>query len=70
MSLSQGCTISPLVLTPLDFNPDLPPQSFYMSVNPSGEGLLDMLQPLGAHISIPSAAPQDAPLLHPDEMLW
>lgn len=71
MPLSQGCTISPLALTPLDFNPDLPPQSFYLSVgHHSSDGLLDMLQPLSPHMSAPSAAPQEAPLLHPDEMLW
>ena len=70
MALSQGCTISPLALTPLEFNPDLPPQSFYLSVHPSSDGLLDMLQPLSPHMSAPSSAPQEGPLLHPDEMLW
>ena len=70
MPLSQGCTISPLALTPLDFNPDLPPQSFYLTGNPGSDGLLDMLQPLSPHMSAPSTAPQEGPLLHPDEMLW
>ena len=70
MPLSQGCTISPLALTPLEFNPDLPPQSFYLGVDPSSDGLLDMLQPLSPHMSAPSNAPQQGPLLHPDEMLW
>ena len=68
MPLSQGCTISPLALTPLDFNPDLPPQSFYL--HPGSDGLLDMLQPLSPHMNAPSSAPQEGPLLHPDEMLW
>ena len=35
MPLSQGCTISPLALTPLEFNPDLPPQSFYLTGTPA-----------------------------------
>ncbi len=68
--LSEGCTISPLALTPLDFNPDLPPQSFYLAGNPGSDGLLDMLQPLSPHMSAPSSAPQEGPLLHPHEMLW
>ena len=70
MPLSQGCTISPLALTPLEFNPDLPPQSFYLTGTPGSDGLLDMLQPLSPHMSVPSTAPQEGPLLHPDEMLW
>ena len=72
MPLSQACTISPSALTPIDFDPDMPPQSFYLSTNNSSEGLLDMLQPLHAPLRVPSTAPQDphAPLLHPDDMLW
>ena len=72
MPLSQACTISPSALTPIDFDPDLPPQSFYLSANTSSEGLLDMLHPLHAPLRVPTTVPQDAhaPLLHPDDMLW
>ena len=79
MPLSQACTISPSALTPLDFDPDLPPQPFYLGAGHHGsEGLLDMLQPLHAPLRVPHTVPQDAhphahthaPLLHPDDMLW
>ena len=60
---------SPVGLGALEIPTDIHAQPFYMSGNPSSSGILDLFHSIGPSGSLPQQS-HDAPLLHPDDMLW